>query len=58
MYLVRKIEEEPVAFGLVALSIIFVMDESKGSPDALEEQLATIEGVQGAKVTDARRALG
>ena len=54
----KKIEQEPVAFGLVALNIIFIMDEDQGSPDALEVSLATIEGVQGAEVTDVRRALG
>ena len=34
-----KTEVEPVAFGLNALKIIFVMDESIGSPDPLEESI-------------------
>ncbi len=49
---------EPVAFGLKALNITFVMDEASGSPDDLEISLAEVEGVQSAQVTDVRRALG
>ena len=49
---------EPIAFGLKALKIIFVMDESKGSPDALEEQLRSIEGVNSVETIDVRRAIG
>ena len=54
----KKVEKEPVAFGLVALNIMFLMDEEQGSPDDLEEKLGAIEGVQNAQVTDVRRALG
>ena len=53
-----KTEIEPIAFGLKALKIIFVMDESKGGTDALEEDIMTIENVQSVNVTDVRRALG
>jgi len=53
-----KKEIEPVAFGLKALKVIFVMDEEKGSPDDLEKQLGEIEGVQSVEVIDVRRALG
>lgn len=49
---------EPVAFGLKALNITFVMDEASGSPDDLEVTLSGMEGVQSAQVTDVRRALG
>ena len=38
-----KFEQEPIAFGLTALKIIFVMDESKGSIDPLEEEIKKIE---------------
>jgi len=55
---VGKVEEEPLAFGLKSLNIVFVMDESKGSVDPLEEDLASIEGVTTAEVTDVRRAIG
>ena len=53
-----KTEIEPIAFGLKALKIIFVMDESKGATDPLEEDIQTIEGVQSVEVSDIRRALG
>jgi len=51
-------EEEPIAFGLKALKILFVMDESLGSTEALEENIKTISGVQSVEVTDVRRAIG
>jgi len=54
----KKISEEPVAFGLVALNIIFVMNEDLGSPDAVCDKIVEIDGVQSAEVTDVRRALG
>jgi len=53
-----KIEEENIAFGLKALNITFVMDEKKGSTDALEDQLRNIDGVNSAEVTDVRRSIG
>ncbi|MBT3690840.1 elongation factor 1-beta [Candidatus Woesearchaeota archaeon] len=53
-----KTEIEPVAFGLNALKIIFVMDESIGSPDPLEESIEKFEEVASVEVVDVRRALG
>ena len=53
-----KTEEEPLAFGLKAVKIIFVMKEDKGSTDSLEEDINTIEGVNSVEVTDVRRAIG
>ena len=53
-----KIEQEPVAFGLKALKIIFVMDEKQGSPDPVAEKIAQIEGVNSAEIVDVRRAIG
>ena len=53
-----KSEQEPIAFGLKALKIIFVMDESKGSTDNLEEQIKTIPGVNSVETVDVRRAIG
>ena len=53
-----KIEQEPIAFGLKALKITFVMDESKGSTDILEESIKTISGVNSVEVVDVRRAIG
>jgi elongation factor 1-beta len=52
-----KIEIEPIAFGLKALNIIFVIDESK-STEEIEKQLSKIKGVNSAEVVDLRRSLG
>ena len=53
-----KISIEPIAFGLKALNIIFVMDESKGSTEELEKKITQIDGVESVEVTDVRRAIG
>lgn len=55
---IGKVEKEPIAFGLTALNLIFVADESKGSTEQLEENVSKIEGVSSVKITDVRRALG
>ncbi len=49
---------EPVAFGLNSVSIIFVAEESQGSPDTVSEAIETLEGVNSAEISDVRRALG
>ena len=51
-------EIEPVAFGLKALKITFVMDEAQGSPEPLEKEVDGLEGVNSVEVTDVRRAIG
>ncbi len=53
-----RTEIEPIAFGLKALKITFIMDEKKGGTETLEEQINTIEGVQSCEVIDVRRAVG
>ncbi|KYK26874.1 hypothetical protein AYK26_07055 [Euryarchaeota archaeon SM23-78] len=53
-----KKEIEPVAFGLKALKIIFVMDEEKGSTEPLEKEIQALEGVSSVEVIDVRRAIG
>ena len=54
----HKTEIEPVAFGLKALKIMFVMKEDKGSTDSLEEDIGKLEGVNSVEVTDVRRSIG
>ena len=54
----KKTEEEPIAFGLKALKITFVMDEAKGSTEPLEDSIKEIEGYQSAETIDVRRAVG
>ena len=53
-----KTSIEPIAFGLKALNIIFVMDESKGNTETLENKIIQISGVESVEVTDVRRAIG
>ena len=53
-----KTSIEPIAFGLNALNIIFVMDENKGSTESLEKKINEIKGVQSVEVIDVRRAIG
>ena len=53
-----KSEQEPIGFGLKALKITFIVDEDKGSTDALEEAIGTIDGVNSVEAIDVRRAMG
>ena len=53
-----KVEQEPIAFGLNALKILFVMDEKLGTTESLEEDIKSVSGVQSVEVTDVRRAIG
>ena len=55
---VGKEEVEPIAFGLKALKLMFVMDESIGSTDELEAKISKVKNVQSAEVSDVRRAIG
>jgi elongation factor 1-beta len=54
----KRFALKPVAFGLKALEAMFLMDESLGSTEPLEQALATVNGVQSVDVTDVRRAFG
>jgi elongation factor 1-beta len=54
----KRYEIEPIAFGLKALKITFVMDEKIGGTEELEAQIGTIEGVNSVEVVDVRRAIG
>jgi elongation factor 1-beta len=53
-----KYEIQPVAFGLKQLILIFVMNESLGSTEQLEENVKGVKGVQSVEITDVRRAIG
>lgn len=50
--------QEPIAFGIKAIKITFVMDESKGATDSLEEDIKAIDGVNSVEAIDVRRAIG
>ena len=53
-----KVEIEPIAFGLKALKITFVMDESLGSTEPLENSISSLEEVSSFEIIDVRRAIG
>ncbi len=53
-----KTEVEEIAFGLKALKIIFIMDESLGDLEPLEESLKDIGGIESVETVDVRRAIG
>lgn len=53
-----KTEIEPIAFGLRALKLTFVMDESIGSTEELENEIKEIKEVSSVEVVDVRRAVG
>ncbi len=52
-----KVEREAIGFGLNALKVLFVMDESKKTDD-IENSVKKIKEVQSVNVTDVRRAIG
>ena len=54
----KKVEIEPIAFGLKALKITFVMNEDLGSPDPVAEKISEYKGVNSAEISDVRRAIG
>jgi elongation factor 1-beta len=54
----KKVDVQPVAFGLKSVNITFLMDEKKGDTEPLEKQISEIEGVQSVEMTDIRRIIG
>ena len=54
----KKVDIQPVAFGLKSLSITFLIDEKKGDTEPVEKQISEIEGVQSVECTDIRRIIG
>ena len=53
----HKIEEEPIAFGLVALIVQIIVEDEEGGTEQAEENLVKIEGVSNIEVTDVRRLM-
>lgn len=50
-----KIEEQPVAFGIVALNLTFVVPDGAGGSDLLEEKAGKIPNVSGVEVVSMDR---
>lgn len=52
-----KDEVQPIAFGINALVLIFTWPDNE-SPDALEQELSALDGINSAEIVDVRRAIG
>ncbi|MDR1721437.1 MAG: elongation factor 1-beta [Methanobrevibacter sp.] len=53
----HKIDEEPIAFGLVALKVMFVVGDEEGGTEVVEAKLAEIANVSSVEVEDVRRLM-
>jgi elongation factor 1-beta len=53
----HKIEEEPIAFGLVALNVTVVVSDAEGGTEPVEANLSKLEGVASIEVVDIRRLM-
>jgi elongation factor 1-beta len=53
----HKIEEEPIAFGLVALKVMVVVGDSEGGTEKVEENLSKVKNVSSVEVEDVRRLM-
>ncbi|MBI4016545.1 MAG: elongation factor 1-beta [Candidatus Aenigmarchaeota archaeon] len=51
-------EVKPLGFGIKEIYFTFLMDESTGDTEPLEEKIVKIAEVQSVKVTNVTRALG
>ena len=53
----HKIEEEPIAFGLTALNVIFIIEDGEGGTEATEQAISQISDVASIEITDTRRLM-
>jgi len=52
-----KVEEEPIAFGLVALNVFVLLDDAEGGVDDIEKRIKEISDVSEVDIVDVRRLL-
>lgn len=50
-----KVEEQPVAFGIIALSLTFIVEDGAGGADLIEEELQKVKNVSAVEVVSADR---
>jgi len=50
-----KVEEQPVAFGIVALSLTFVVEDGAGGADLLEANASKLPNVSGVEIVSMDR---
>lgn len=53
----HKIDEEPIAFGLVALNLMFIIEDGEGGTESTEEAIANLDDVASIEITDTRRLM-
>lgn len=53
----HKIEEEPIAFGLVALNVMVVVGDTEGGTEQVEENLSKIKNISSVEVVDLGRLM-
>ncbi len=53
----KRINREPIAFGLVAVNVTVLVEDAGGQLEAVENKLRKIEGVGNIEVTEITRAL-
>jgi elongation factor 1-beta len=53
----RKVDEEPIAFGLKALKATFIIPDEGGRMDELENKLNAIDGTQAVETLQVSRSL-
>lgn len=49
---VKSIEEQPVAFGLKKLELLFTTEDAEGGLEKIEESIRSIKGVQSVEAGD------
>lgn len=54
---IHKIEEEPIAFGLVSLKVYVTLEDAEGGTDPIEKAFSSVKGVRRAETVDVRRLL-
>lgn len=53
----HEITEEPIAFGLVALNVVFIVEDGEGGTDPTEQAISALDNVASTEMTDVRRLL-
>ena len=53
----HEIEEEPIAFGLVALNVKVIVDDAEGGTEKVEENLSKLDDISSVKVVDVGRLM-
>ncbi|MDD1699267.1 MAG: elongation factor 1-beta [Methanoregula sp.] len=49
---IQEIQEEPIGFGLKALKLVAVVNDSGGETDAVEKSLSGVPGVERAEIVE------